>query len=130
MNFDLKLNKLLELKTLYKNLLKCNEILNKNIKHFCELNDKNSYKSENVLFNKCLIKMCRISAEYKALNESKQFIKNSKYFPCFWPKCQFKALYSHHLREQKCKTIQNFVSHLNSDLKIDQTFSAKRVYLQ
>src|SRR5260370_23543800 len=93
---NVKLKQLNEIKKLNLDLIKCKKILNKNDYNLSELR-----KCENNLISN--LKLCKISANYEVLNESKEIIKNNKYFNCFWPKCEYKTKRLNHLNRHKQK---------------------------
>src|SRR5260370_18884676 len=91
---SLKLKQLNEIKKLNLDLIKCKKILNKNDYNLFELR-----KCENNLISN--LKLCKISANCEVLDEREESVKNDKYFKCFYPKCEYKTKYLHHLKVHK-----------------------------
>jgi len=92
----LNLNKLFEIKKLNSNQIKCKKILDKNYEIFNKIRENNN----NLISN---INLCKINEKYEEMNERKESLKNSKYFKCFYPKCDYKTKRLNHLKEHKRK---------------------------
>src|SRR5882757_836930 len=90
----LNLNKLFEIKKLNSNQIKCKKILDKNYEIFNKIRENNN----NLISN---INLCKINEKYEEINERKESLKNSKYFKCFYPKCDYKTKYLQNLKQHK-----------------------------
>ena len=79
--------------------------LNKRINNLNELINKSSFN--NVIKNELNINfdnninICKINIEKYVKNEKEENVRNNEYLKCFWPKCQYKAKNSFHLKNHK-----------------------------